>query len=264
MAKSPETLPKPGPRHGIGRRRLRTDSASCSGVVPRRSPAGHLAPSCRRSNPSPLARFGETERRAMEQLLGTTRSAQGAGALCGRTTEHLEPLRSHKRDHARWTLMSVRGSILDGYSNPNSSALRRETNAWIRTQKLADGVIDFDAATRDHADPDQLNPAYNTTGDKLHPDPTGYAAMADAVDLTQLAAPKRTTATTKARPRRSRPQEGPQGPRSARGRARRARQPHLPARSPGRVSRTLSPSRYAPRASPTTSSDGAGCVAVAM
>lgn len=84
------------------------------------------------------------------------------------------------------TLMPVRGSILDGYSNPNSSALRSETNAWIRTQKLADGVIDLDAATRDTADPDQLNPAYNTTGDKLHPDPTGYAAMADAVDLTQL------------------------------------------------------------------------------
>jgi lysophospholipase L1-like esterase len=45
-----------------------------------------------------------------------------------------------------------------------------------------DGVIDFNAATRDPASPERFLPAYDS-GDHLHPNDAGYAAMANAIDL---------------------------------------------------------------------------------
>jgi lysophospholipase L1-like esterase len=44
------------------------------------------------------------------------------------------------------------------------------------------GVSDFDAATRDPADPLKFLPAYDS-GDGLHPNDAGYEAMANAIDL---------------------------------------------------------------------------------
>src|SRR3546814_14984798 len=44
------------------------------------------------------------------------------------------------------------------------------------------GVIDFDRAVRDPAQPERLLPAYDS-GDHLHPSPAGYAAMAAAVPI---------------------------------------------------------------------------------
>lgn len=58
---------------------------------------------------------------------------------------------------------------------------RQALNAWIRTNGVFDAVIDFDAAVRDPAAPESLQPVFDS-GDHLHPGP-GYAAMADAVDL---------------------------------------------------------------------------------
>jgi len=48
-----------------------------------------------------------------------------------------------------------------------------------------DGIIDFDRATRNPANPGQLLPAYDS-GDHLHPNDEGYRAMAEAVDLMLL------------------------------------------------------------------------------
>ncbi|MET8428258.1 SGNH/GDSL hydrolase family protein [Nocardia sp. NPDC004860] len=61
--------------------------------------------------------------------------------------------------------------------------VRRQLNSWIRGQQLADSVIDFDAALHDPADPSVPAPRY-TGPDNLHPNATGYQAMADAIDLT--------------------------------------------------------------------------------
>jgi lysophospholipase L1-like esterase len=66
-----------------------------------------------------------------------------------------------------------------------AEAMHEAVNTWIRTSGAFDGVIDFDAATRDPADPLRLNPAYDS-GDHLHPDDAGYQAMADAIDLATL------------------------------------------------------------------------------
>ncbi len=65
---------------------------------------------------------------------------------------------------------------------PQLEQERSALNTWIRTSGRFDGVIDFDAAVRDPADPNQLRPAYSC--DRLHPDDAGYQAMADAVDIT--------------------------------------------------------------------------------
>ncbi len=62
---------------------------------------------------------------------------------------------------------------------------RQQLNAFIRGAAEYDALIDFDLATRDPNNPRFFLPAYDS-GDALHPNDTGYQAMADAVDLTIL------------------------------------------------------------------------------
>ncbi len=54
-------------------------------------------------------------------------------------------------------------------------AVRLTVNEWIRNGKAFDGVIDFDALTRDSHDPHQLKQEYSD--DWLHLNPKGYEAM---------------------------------------------------------------------------------------
>jgi lysophospholipase L1-like esterase len=61
-------------------------------------------------------------------------------------------------------------------------AKRAAVNAFIRTSGEFDAVIDFDAITRDPANPLQFLPAYDS-GDHLHPGDAGYRAMGEAVDV---------------------------------------------------------------------------------
>ncbi|MDB5720777.1 MAG: hypothetical protein JWP15_1395 [Alphaproteobacteria bacterium] len=68
------------------------------------------------------------------------------------------------------------------HSSPEKDALRKAVNQWIRTSGEPDGIVDFDAATRDPANPDKLLPAFDS-GDHLHPNEAGQKAMGDAVDL---------------------------------------------------------------------------------
>jgi len=77
------------------------------------------------------------------------------------------------------TLTPFQGS---GYYSAAREAEREAVNYWIRTSGAFDGVIDFDRAVRDPADPLRLRPAYDS-GDHLHPNDAGYQAMADAVNL---------------------------------------------------------------------------------
>lgn len=65
---------------------------------------------------------------------------------------------------------------------PALEAKRAAVNAFIRTSGEFDGVIDFDAVTRDPANPLQFLPAYDS-GDHLHPGDAGYRAMGEAIDL---------------------------------------------------------------------------------
>ena len=74
-----------------------------------------------------------------------------------------------------------------GYYHPNAEndADRQAINAWIRDPKHFDAVVDFDKVVRDPAQPDRLNPAFDS-GDHLHPSAVGYKAMGEAIPLTMF------------------------------------------------------------------------------
>ena len=68
---------------------------------------------------------------------------------------------------------------------PEAQAKRNEVNAWIRSSGAFDAVADFDRLMRDPARPDHLAARYDS-GDHLHPNDAGFAAMAAAIDLRVL------------------------------------------------------------------------------
>ena len=70
----------------------------------------------------------------------------------------------------------------NGYYTTAHEAARQTVNTWIRTNQLYDGVIDFDAVVRDPVTLTNLLSTYDT-GDHLHLNPSGYKAMAEAIDL---------------------------------------------------------------------------------
>ena len=65
--------------------------------------------------------------------------------------------------------------------NPETEAMRAAVNQWVRTSGNLDAIADFDAATRDPAHPERLRPELDS-GDHIHPNDAGNAAMAAAID----------------------------------------------------------------------------------
>jgi len=71
------------------------------------------------------------------------------------------------------------------YSDPGE-VIRMAVNQWIRTGGAFDAVFDFDKVEQDAENPKQFRAGFNTT-DHLHPNDTGYKAMADSIDLALFA-----------------------------------------------------------------------------
>ncbi|MFW0792900.1 GDSL-type esterase/lipase family protein [Gordonia sp. CPCC 205515] len=95
---------------------------------------------------------------------------------------------AHRAGVAIWlgTIVPASDALVDGtVIAPSSERYRQQINAWIRTQKLADGFVDFDVALRDPRNPTVMAHEYSSP-DRLHPSPDGYRAMARAVDLAML------------------------------------------------------------------------------
>ncbi|GAA4209251.1 GDSL-type esterase/lipase family protein [Actinocatenispora rupis] len=63
---------------------------------------------------------------------------------------------------------------------PALDDVRGAVNAGLRTGRVFDALVDFDAVLRDPARPSRLLPAYSS-GDGLHPNASGAAALAAAV-----------------------------------------------------------------------------------
>jgi lysophospholipase L1-like esterase len=80
------------------------------------------------------------------------------------------------------TLLPFEGAA---YFSVEGEAKREAFNNWLRKETAYDGVIDFDAVTRDPANPTKMLAKYDS-GDHLHPNDAGYQAMGDAIDLTLL------------------------------------------------------------------------------
>jgi lysophospholipase L1-like esterase len=80
------------------------------------------------------------------------------------------------------TIMPCKGET---FCPASVDADRQVVNAWIRANRDADGVIDFDRVMQNPTAPAEINPVYDS-GDHLHPNDVGYGAMAAAVDLAKL------------------------------------------------------------------------------
>jgi lysophospholipase L1-like esterase len=93
--------------------------------------------------------------------------------------------------HARG--IRVIGATITPFKAPYMSAedfaraetIRDTVNTWVLHSGAYDAVVDFAKAVADPADPQQMNPAYNS-GDFLHPNDAGYRAIADAFNLNTL------------------------------------------------------------------------------
>ena len=81
-------------------------------------------------------------------------------------------------------------------ASAEGEATRQALNDWIRTTPIFDGVIDFDRVMRDPEHPSQMLPKYDS-GDSVHPNDVGYAAMADAIDLSLFVDARRAAAEQK-------------------------------------------------------------------
>ena len=76
---------------------------------------------------------------------------------------------------------TFKGHPFEGYYTVDKDNRRQAVNKWIRSSGEFDGVIDFDALTKDPADPLHIQPALDV-GDHLHPNDAGYKLMGEAVE----------------------------------------------------------------------------------
>lgn len=157
---------------GIGGARLLTDQG----------PAGQSA----------MARFdrdvsGQAGVRAVVLLLGINDIGGTRGAVAAE-----DLITVHRQFIARAKTLGLRvyGATLlpfegAGYYTPEGEADRQALNKFIRTSGEYDGVIDFDRATADPAQPTRIRAAYDS-GDHLHPNDAGMDAMAAVVPVDRL------------------------------------------------------------------------------
>lgn len=80
------------------------------------------------------------------------------------------------------TILPCKG---EAFCPASVDAQREVVNAWIRNNREVDGIVDFDRAIQNPADPSAINPAYDS-GDHLHPNDAGYGVMAATIDLAKL------------------------------------------------------------------------------
>jgi lysophospholipase L1-like esterase len=83
------------------------------------------------------------------------------------------------------TILPFKGVTFPGYFTEQGEQVRDAVNTWIRTSGEYDAVADFERALADPANPDFLNPVYDS-GDGLHPNDAGMRAMAATVNLNTL------------------------------------------------------------------------------
>lgn len=108
----------------------------------------------------------------------------GAEALAEPVIAALQRIAEDAKQHG----LTVYGATLppfggtQGAFTPQGEAARQAINRWIRHAKVYQGVADFDAALRDNAQAERMQPALDS-GDHIHPNDRGYRAMAESVPL---------------------------------------------------------------------------------
>lgn len=166
----------------MARRLLAADSPRKLGVVNEGISGNRVGAGGGSTNPSALSRFErdvlpQTGARHVIVLLGINDISGGATA---------DDVIANLRQvivRARTAQLKIYGGTITPFGNQNDlrESYRLAVNAWIRSSREWDGVVDFDAAVRDPANPRRMLPAYDS-GDTLHPSDAGYEAMGNAVD----------------------------------------------------------------------------------
>jgi lysophospholipase L1-like esterase len=113
----------------------------------------------------------------------------GCGATAGQIIDGLRALIDAA--HARGirvvgaTILPFKANFETPADFQRAEAIREAVNNWILSSGEYDAVADFAAAVADPADPQQLNPSYDS-GDHLHPNDAGYRAVAAAINIGSL------------------------------------------------------------------------------
>jgi lysophospholipase L1-like esterase len=120
-------------------------------------------------------------------FLGTNHISRGATAaqLIAAMQDTIERVRARGPRIFGVTILPRADVPPAGSWSSAKTQIRRDVNARIRTSGAFDGVIDFDAAVRDAANPDVLSRPFNCS-DEIHPTPRGYYQLGKAIDLTML------------------------------------------------------------------------------
>jgi len=137
-----------------------------------------------------LAQPGVTDVVILEGIndLNAALSPSSYGEETGLPLPTIEALISGHRDlivRTRALGVKVTGATLLPWNAPaggfaEAETIRLELNEWIRARAAYDQVIDFAALMADPDDPTRLHTDYDS-GDGIHPNDSGYAAMAMAV-----------------------------------------------------------------------------------
>jgi len=120
----------------------------------------------------------------INDITGATRPGAQPGSF---TADSLIAAYRQIIDTAHLYGVKVAGCTMTPYAgaSPYSEAgesIRQTVNQWIRTGRVFDAVIDFEAATRDRATPPRFR-AEADSPDLLHPGDAGYELMANAINL---------------------------------------------------------------------------------
>ncbi|TDD48122.1 SGNH/GDSL hydrolase family protein [Saccharopolyspora elongata] len=107
-----------------------------------------------------------------------------AQRLIGGYRELVRAARDHGIKPVGATIIPLRG-LQFPYDQDAAEQVRVEVNEWIRTSGEFDSVIDFDRVMADPAQPGLPRSGY-VYDDSLHPNDTGYHAIANSIDLDQL------------------------------------------------------------------------------
>ncbi|MDI1463173.1 GDSL-type esterase/lipase family protein [Catellatospora sp. KI3] len=103
-----------------------------------------------------------------------------------RITEGLRQLAVQAKARGIRVVVATIGPF-EGYSSwtADKEATRQAVNTWLRGSDAFDNLLDLDQIVRDPAAPSKLLPAYDS-GDHIHPNDAGAAAIAAAIPLWQL------------------------------------------------------------------------------
>jgi lysophospholipase L1-like esterase len=106
--------------------------------------------------------------------------------LIGAYRQLIERAHNHGIKVIGGTLLPFEGA---GYYTQHGNETRQTVNQWIRSSNAYDAVVDFDTLTKDPANPNRIKAEFDS-GDHLHPNDTGYKAMAEAINLSLFDARK--------------------------------------------------------------------------